>query len=205
MAYSGGMTPGMAPHICDLPYWALRLDFPCVTSCSGGRYTVRGVGDAPDTQEVLWQYPHVTMTWMSSGVNSYGFDFQGTPGIRRRLGVYFHGVNGTLFADYDTHEVVPEGDRMKDAKPPEPSIPPSPGHEREWLDCMKSRKQPSCNVSYHYKLDVACTLANLSLKVGRSIRFDPAAEKIVGDNEAARLAAPEYRHPWKFPARYLEA
>jgi hypothetical protein len=70
---------------------------------------------------------------------------------------------------------------------------------------MKSRTQPSCNVAYHYKIDLACTLANLSLKLGRSIRFDPATKKIVGDDEAARLAVPEYREPWKFPIEYLES
>ena len=92
---------------------------------------------------------------------------------------------------------------MKDAKTPEKSISPSPGHEREWLDCVRSRKQPSCNVSYHHKIDVAIGLANLSLKLGRSIRFDPATESIVDDAEAAKLAKPEYRDPWKFPEEYL--
>jgi len=117
--------------------------------------------------------------------------------------VYFQGVNGTLFADYSTHKIVPEGNRLKDLQPPEKSIPPSPGHEREWLDCIRSRQQPSCNVSYHYKLDAAIGLANISYKLGRSVRFDPATEKIVGDPEAARLARPEYRDPWKFPEKYL--
>ena len=46
-------------------------------------------------------------------------------------------------------------------------------------------------------------LSLLSLKLGRSIRFDPATEKIVGDSEAARLAVPDYRAPWKFPRKYL--
>jgi len=203
MDYSGGMVPGMAPHICDLPYWALGLGFPVVTTCFGGRYVTRGVGDAPDTQEVLWQYPDLTMTWMSSAVDSYAFDFQREPSGRHGLGIYFHGVNGTLVADYNVHNIVPEGDRLKEAKTPEPSIPPSPGHEREWLDSIRSRQQPSCNVAYHYKIDLACTLANLSLKLGRSIRFDSATEKIVGDDEAARAAVPQYREPWKFPEQYL--
>ena len=44
---------------------------------------------------------------------------------------------------------------------------------------------------YHTKIDVPLILANLSLKLGRSIRFDPATRKIVGDAEAARLAVPE--------------
>ena len=199
----GAWTPGMAPHILDLPVWALELGFPTITTSSGGRYVIHGAGDSPDTQDVLWQYPGLTVTWMMSLVNSYGFDFQGSPGIKRRLGVYFHGVNGTVFSDYSTHKVVPEGDRMKEAQPPEPSIPPSPGHEREWLDCVRSRKQPGASVFYHHKIDVAIALATLSQKLGRSIRFDPATKRIVGDEEAAKLAKPEYRHPWKFPEEYL--
>ena len=205
MDYSGGWLPGMAPHIIDLPVWALELDYPVSTSCSGGRFVIQDDGDAPDVQEILWQYPNMTMTWMGALANSYGFDLHGEPVPRRRLGIYFHGVNGTMYANYSMFKIVPEGDRMKGMEPPEQSIPPSPGHEREWLDSIKTRKQPSCSVFYHTKIDVPLILANLSLKLGRSIRFDPATGKIVGDAEAARLAVPEYRDPWKFPAEYLES
>jgi hypothetical protein len=96
-----------------------------------------------------------------------------------------------------------EGDRMKGKEPPPHSIPPSPGHEREWLDCMKSRRQPSCSVFDHVKVDVPIVLSLLSLKLDRSIRFDPASEAIVDDPAAAKLAVPEYRNPWKFPTQYL--
>ncbi len=202
MAYSGGWTPGMAPHIIDLPFWALKLDYPLATTCVGGRYIVQDSGDAPDTQEVLWEFPKFTLTWSMSLVNSFAFDFgRGQPA--RRLGIYFLGVNGTLFCNYTKREVVPEGNFLKDPKPPKPWIPPSPGHEREWLDCIKSGKQPSCNPEYHSRIDVAIALANLSMKLGRTIHFDPKTEQIVGDEEAARLAVPEYRSPWKFPKEYL--
>ena len=63
--------------------------------------------------------------------------------------------------------------------------------------------EPDCNVEYHWKLDMALTLASLSYTLGRSIRFDPVKEQIVGDKEAIRLARPVYRAPWKFPAEYL--
>ena len=203
--YGGGWTPGMAPHIIDLPVWALDLGFPLKTSSAGGRYFLKDDGDAYDNHEVLWQYPNLTMTWMSSLTNSYGFDFEGDPKPERRLGIYFHGSNGTLAADYGTLKILPEGDKMKGLEAPPKSIPPSPGHEREWLDCIKSRRQPSCNVSYHVRVDVPIVLSLLSLKLGRSIRFDPATERIVGDPEAARLAIPKYRAPWKFPRQYLNA
>jgi predicted dehydrogenase len=205
MAYSGGWTPGMAPHIIDLPVWALDLGFPLVTSSSGGRFFLRDDGDAYDHHEVLWQYPNLTMTWMSSLNNSYGFDLEGDPKPQRRLGIYFHGSNGTMYSDYGKFKIVPEGDKMAGKETPPKSIPPSPGHEREWLDCVKSRQQPSCSVFYHVKVDVPVVLSLLSLKLGRSIRFDPVQEKIVGDPEAARLAVPVYRKPWKFPKAYLNA
>ena len=204
MDYSGGWTPGNGPHMIDLPITALDLGFPLETSASGGRFVVRDDGDAYDHHEVLWRYPNLTLTWMMSITNSYGFDLQGDPQPRTRLGAYFHGVNGTLYADYlGAYKLVPEGEGLKDKPAPPKSIPPSPGQEREWLDCIKSRQQPSCSVFHHVKVDVPIVLSLLSLKLGRSIRFDPQTESIVGDAEAARLALPEYRAPWKFPKEYL--
>ncbi|HRJ18003.1 MAG TPA: Gfo/Idh/MocA family oxidoreductase [Bryobacteraceae bacterium] len=200
--YTRGWTPGMAPHIIDLPIWALNLGVPEVTTCLGGRDVIQDDGDAPDVQEVTWRYPKMTMSWTMNCANSFAYDFgRGKPA--RRLGIYFHGLNGTLYTDYGKHEIVPEGDLLKDRTPPPESIPPSPGHERQWLDSIKSRVEPDCCVDYHYKVDMAITLAGLSYLLKRSVRFDPVREKIVGDREAERMARPEYRRPWKFPAQYL--
>ena len=179
---------------------------------------------------MLWRYPNLTMTWMSSLTNSYGFDFHGKPERTRRLGAYFHGVNGTMYANYSEHRIVPEGDFLNDfikpevaarkqapdyanrvlyssgeLKPVANKIPPSPGHEREWLDCVKSRQKPSCNPEYHCRLDVPVVLSLLSYKLGRSIRFNPETETIIGDKQASDLAVPTYRDPWKFPRQYLQA
>jgi hypothetical protein len=188
----------------DLPITALDLGYPILTSAAGGRFIVRDDGDAYDHHEVLWRYENLTLTWMMSLTNSYGFDLQGDPAPRTRLGVYFHGANGTLYADYlGSFKIVPEGDVLKGKPPPPKSIPPSPGQEREWLDAIKSRRQPSCSVFHHVKVDVPIVLSVLSLKLRRSIRFDPRTESIVGDAEAARLAVPDYRAPWKFPKEYL--
>ncbi len=206
MAYSNGWTPGMAPHLVDLPYWALELGHPTCTMSSGGRYLIKDCGDAYDFQEVLWQYPGFTMTWTTSLINSYAFDLQFQPGLHRRRGIYFQGVNGTIIADYGYLKIVPEGDRMDDEVDLEKlakAVPDSPGHHREWLDGIRSRKQPNCHVGYHYKVDVAINLAMMSLKLGRSVRFDPATETIPNDPEANKLLFPKYRDPWKIPAEYM--
>lgn len=203
MDFSGGWTPGMAPHIIDLPVWALDLGYPTEVNATGGRFIIKDDGDAYDNHEVLMSYPSLTLSWMQSSTNSYGFDFLRGQDSRRRLGIYFHGVNGTLQTDYDNHLILPEGNRMDGMQTPPKSIPPSPGHELEWLECIKSRKQPSCNPGYHVKIDVPVALSILSLKLGRSIRFDPDKELIIGDKEATKLSVPEYRSPWKFPLEYL--
>lgn len=204
MDYSGGWTPGMAPHIIDLPIWALELGFPINTSSAGGRYILKDDGDVYDHHEVLWQYPDFTLTWMSSLTNSYGFDLHGEPVPKRRLGIYFHGTNGTLYANYDIYKIVPEGDKMNGLmEPPPPTLPRVESHEREWLDGVKFRRQPSCSVLYHIKVDLPITLSLLSLKLQRSIKFDPENMKIVNDKTAEKMAAPEYRRPWKFPKKYL--
>src|SRR5690606_13467345 len=108
-----------------------------------------------------------------------------------------------LMSDYSSHILIPEGDRMKGKETPPKSIAPSPGHELEWVECIKSRKQPSCNAEYHIKVDIPIALSVLSMKLGRSIKFDPATESIIGDKKAAKLAIPEYRGQWKFPSKYL--
>jgi predicted dehydrogenase len=211
MAFSAGWTPGMAPHIIDLPIWALELGYPTEISASGGKYIIKDDGDAYDNHEVIWRYPKLTMTWMQSSTNSHGWAFQGMDrsglgyetGTGRRLGIYFHGSKGTLITDYNSHLIIPEGERMKGMVTPPASIPSVAGHRLEWIDCIKSRKQPSSNPEYHVKVDVPIALSVLAMQLGRSIHFDPVTEKIIGDDKAARLATPEYRAPWKLPGGYL--
>ena len=209
--FSGGWTPGMAPHITDLPIWAMELGYPTEVSATGGRFIIDDDGDSYDNHEVLFKYPELSLTWMQSSTNSHGWAFQGMDktglgyetGSRRRLGIYFHGSKGTLITDYNDHILIPEGDRMKGMDAPPKSIPSSPGQELEWIESIKSRKQPLCNPEYHIKVDLPIQLSTLSLKLGRSIKFDPETEQIVGDHNAANMAIPEYRDPWEFPKEYL--
>jgi len=59
--------------------------------------------------------------------------------------------------------LMPEGDRMNGMVTPPKSLAPSPGHELEWVECIKSRKQPSCNPGYHVKVDIPIELSVLSM------------------------------------------
>ena len=139
------------------------------------------------------------MAWAHSEACSCVLELQGGKGTGRRLGIAFHGTNETLAGTYSTFKLSPEGDRLDPTKLPEPSIPPSPGHTREWLDGIKTRRQPSCHFGYHYWIQLAISLGAIAFEVGRRVAWDDAAERVVNDEDANRLLAPVYRRPWAVP------
>jgi hypothetical protein len=90
-------------------------------------------------------------------------------------------------------------------KEPEPSLPRSPGHHREFLDAIKSRTQCSCDWEYGHRLTTAVLVGNVALKAGKKIRWDAERELCVDasgkpDAEANKFLGREYRAPWKLPA-----
>ncbi len=200
MAYSGGWTPGMAPHLLDLPVWALELGYPEKTTCIGGRYILGGDGDAPDTQDVVWQYPDLTMRWHFAQFNHHGYEFGSKV---RALGIYFHGSNGTLRTDYNTHEIIPQSDALDPNDVPEQVVPDGGIHEIEWLDCIRNGGEPSCNVEYHSKVDLPITLATLSHLTGHTADFSAELDNMAEAKVFANRGVPQYRAPWRFPTRYF--
>jgi predicted dehydrogenase len=70
-------------------------------------------------------------------------------------------------------------------------------NKRDWIDCMKSRKQPFCSLEEGHRTAIICNLGNMSLRLGgRAIQWDPDKEVVVGDKEAAAMCTHEYRRPW---------
>jgi len=197
--YVGSWLNELGPHIVDLAYWAMDPGEPIAVSASGGRFVADDIGDIPDVLNVMWEYPGFVMSWIHTACNSFNFGFGPPPDRGRRLAVFFHGNNATLCGDYGEHTVVPEGDRLREVKEPEPSIPPSPGHEREFLDAIKSRVQPPCSFEYHVPLAVTLALGHIALRTGRKIKWDPKNHRVIGDREADRLCRPNYRKPWRLP------
>ena len=200
--YSGGWTTAIAAHILDLPFWALGLGCPKSATSSGGRYLVEDCSDSYDTHEALWQYDDFTLTWTASIINSFGMTFPGPDCDRRTLAIAFHGVNGTLLSNYGEHDINWERGAEVDTNAIIAGVPESKNHYQEFLDCVRSREQPSCHIGYHYKIDLAVNLSLLSLKLGRSVAFDPETERIPKDREANKLLFPDYRGPWKIPREY---
>ena len=184
----------MGPHILDLVYWAMELAPPHGAAASGGKYVLDDIAETPDTHEVVYDHPDLTVTWSNMAACSYGFELRGGSEIRRRLGILFHGTNATLVADYGNLDIFPEGERMKGVELPE--APPANDHYLEFVRSVKSRQLTSCDVAYAQKINIACHLGNIALRVGRKVRWDDEAKRIVGDEEANRLVSRPHREPW---------
>jgi len=69
-------------------------------------------------------------------------------------------------------------------------------HVRNFMDCIKSRAQPISDLESCHRVAVACHLANLSLRLGRKLRWDADREEVIGDPEANSLLVRPYRAPW---------
>ena len=72
----------------------------------------------------------------------------------------------------------------------------SPGHHRNFLDSIKSRKQPVAHAEAGHRTASVCHLNNIAMKLGRKLKWDPKQEKFTGDDEANRLVMPKMRNPW---------
>ncbi len=69
-------------------------------------------------------------------------------------------------------------------------------HAGEFLECVRSRREPISDLEGGHRVATACHLANLSLRLGRKLRWDAARETIIGDREAEAMLERPYRAPW---------
>ena len=71
---------------------------------------------------------------------------------------------------------------------------------KDFLAAIDSRGRPVADVEYGHISTASCILANVAMKVGRPLVYDPRRREIAGDREASQLLARAYRAPWKRPA-----
>lgn len=70
------------------------------------------------------------------------------------------------------------------------------GHMRNWLDCVKSRRQPVANAVVMHRTMTTVHAANVCMWLKRDLKFDPVKEEFVNDAEANRFRARAMRAPW---------
>ena len=70
-------------------------------------------------------------------------------------------------------------------------------HVRDFVNCVKSRKPPRANVLAACQTHIACHAAYIAFQLGRKLRFNPATDSFVGDDEANRMRSRAMREPWR--------
>ncbi|HZT33713.1 MAG TPA: Gfo/Idh/MocA family oxidoreductase [Bryobacteraceae bacterium] len=213
--YSGGQMTNLGAHEIDIVHWVMGVKGPSAVASTGGRFALQGAGETPDTQDALFRYPGFTTVY------SYR---EASAGRRLGYGMEFFGSKGGLVISRAGFEVFPDmkinpenaipvfqghptGGPQREAEfKPEPWVPPmkEPGssdeqfnlHVRNFVDCIKSRQRPIADVEGGHQVTTACHLANLSLRLGRELHWDPDKEDFHGDPEASTYLVRPYRKPW---------
>lgn len=199
--FGNGTMSDLGSHFNDLPFWALKLDYPRTIEASGPPPHPE---IAPASMQATYEYgprgdlPPVRMTWyqgenkppmlaeilQQEGIPSWG------------SGHLFIGDKGMLLADYGKYRLVPQA-QFKDFQPPEPSLPRVKSHHAEWLDACKAGRQSSANFEYSGWLTEANHLGNVAYRVGKKIEWDPEKLKATNAPEADRFLRCEYRKGWE--------
>lgn len=188
--YSGGMFIDFWCHITDVVYWALGLKAPKAVAATGRRELTDDNGETPNYLEVQYEYPGLEMVW--------SLNPQGPPGLEQwSIGAAFQGTEGTLVTNYSEHKVFRKGKEVTDFSRPAATIADSPGHLREFLDSVKSRKVTTCDIEYGHQLTKGGLLGNIALRTGRRIQWDDTNEHILGDKAADKMVTRRYRKTWK--------
>ncbi len=221
--YSGGQMTNLGAHTIDQVLHVMNAKGPTQVSSSGGRYALEDDGETPDLQDAMWVFPGFILNYAIREANAMRGDaaargqvYLGTKGSLVLAGSY------EVMPEYKIDPVndippfagQPIGGPVRSDTRPTPWIQASKGgvesdarygtggedtlamNERDWLSCMRTRKQPLCDLEGGQRVAVVCNLANISLRVGRSIRWDPEKGQVIGDKEAAAMCIRPYRAPW---------
>jgi hypothetical protein len=182
-------------HYCDLAFWALKLRHPTSIQAEGpvhpesaARWTI-----AQQEYPARGDLPPVKLTWYNGGGYPEFITEKQIP--QWRNAVLFIGSKGMLIADYNRHQLLPEN-QYSGFEPPEPFIPNSIGHHREWIEACKTGGPTTCNFDYSGALTEAALLCNVALRTGRKIEWDAVNLKARGCPQADVLLRREYRKGW---------
>jgi predicted dehydrogenase len=209
--YGNGILGDMCIHMLDTVRWMMDLGWPRRISSSGGILVDKASkANVPDTQTATFDFGDVTVVWEH---RTWG----APPDPKYPWGLTMYGDKATLKAsvfgyDYEplgnggkpehvdvTYELeqYPEDKTEKDL---ERHVAPAVRyHMADLLECIEKRGRPRADIEQGHISTASCILANLSLDLGRSLTWDAAAGKVVGDDEAnTRLRRP-YRAPWTHP------
>ena len=196
--YSGGQMTNLGQHSLDIAHWFLDATAPLAVTSAGGRFALRTTARRPTDRMLLFEYPGWTATWShrecSRGADpAIGLEFCGTKGS---LKISRKGFVITLDPEFNATEMLPRfgnphptGGPVTTARRQSPPVAPGviedrsgdefdqfKRHARDFLECVKSRRTPISDLESAHRVATTCHLANLSLRLGRKLRWDGARE-----------------------------
>ncbi len=169
----GGMTDWGAHHF-DITQWALGMD-------QSGPTTIH----PPDNR----QFPVLTYQY-ANGVTMTRDTFD------EGHGVLFQGSDGKIVVNRSYIRTWPESLAQVRVKPNEGHLYRSNNHYADFLQSVRDRTRPICDVTVGYRSVSVCHLGNIAYELQRPLHWDPEEETFFGDVDANRLLVRAYRKPW---------
>jgi predicted dehydrogenase len=206
--YSGGKMTDWGAHHVDIAHWVLGADDTSPVSYEGtaelpvpfsnGYPTLDNHYNTATRFEINTKFADGTELIIADQISS---QVGSTPGIRRGNGVLIIGDKGEIFVDRGKLVGKPVDD-LKDRPLPEDAIAKvrkgaKRGHMEDFFDCVKTRKEPVSDVFSHHRAMTTCHLANITIRLGRPIKWDPEKEQVVGDEDANRWQKREQRQGYE--------
>ena len=191
LAFGGGQLLDWICHHNDIAHWGLDEDL-------GGPLEVEAVDWAWPEDKTVFDAPYQYKV-----VQKYAKDIKVSICSDNFVhhGVKWIGENGWIMSN--------RGNRIDTSNPEwaKPEFDPgpvklyvSPGHQKNFIESVKSRKPAICPIEVSHHSITPGHLGYLAEKLKRKIKWDPKEEKVIGDDEAMKvLNTLEYRAPWKFP------
>lgn len=211
MEYGNGIVGDMCIHMLDMVRWMLDLRWPTRISSSGGILVqTGGKSNISDTQTATFEFPEFPVVWNH---RTWG----DPPDPEYPWAAFIYGEKGTLKASVHKYEFFPRGEKKpalsgtplfeEDKFPEDRTEKDLERHvasalRRHWqnfLHCRETREKPVSDIEEGHISTASCILANIAMKLGRTLRWDPDKHEVVGDPEATRLLRREYRKPWVHP------
>ncbi|MCA1686872.1 MAG: gfo/Idh/MocA family oxidoreductase, partial [Planctomycetia bacterium] len=183
--YSGGQTTNFGAHHLDIAQWALGMDDSGPVSIDGtAKYNPDHLYEVPMTARITYTY--------ANGVKVIlGQEQKDIP-----QGCTFLGTDGEIFVDRKQIKGKPDAIVKEPLSASDVHLYESKNHHQNFLDCVKSRKRPICDVEVGHRSATVCHLGNIVARLGRGIKWDPSAERIVGDEQAAAMLSRPHRSPY---------
>jgi len=194
--YSGGMVTDWGAHCNDLAQWAKDADLSGPVEYEGSaEFSKEGFCNVPVALNVTAVY--------EDGVKLIMHDKKDRslwPNVNGELSVKFEGDQGWVYADDGGNvDAEPKSllQNMKFEKQSWTDAANWAGHHRNFLNCVKTRSLPIAPAEVAHRSTTTCHVANICLRLGRKLRWDPKAERFVNDPEADKMLSRTMRQPWR--------